>query len=69
MAVSVVMTKFAWIGFIVLLTVVPAAADEGWIWGCLEVWRHEKTSAELLLAGRQEREPPPVFGTCLRVRF
>jgi len=69
MAVSVVMTKFAWIGFIVLLTVVPAAADEGWIWGCLEVWRHEKTSAELLLAGRQEREPPSVIGTYLRARF
>jgi len=69
MAVSVVMTKFAWIGCIVLLTVVPVASDEGWIWGGLEVWRQEKTSAELLLAGRQEREPPSVFGTYQRVRF
>jgi len=69
MVVSVVMTRFAWIGFIVLLTVVPAAADEGWIWGCLEVWWQEKTSAELLLAGRQEREPPSVFGNYLRARF
>jgi hypothetical protein len=48
------MAKFSWIGFIVLLTVVPAAADEGWIWVWLEAWRQEKTSAGLFLAGRQD---------------
>ncbi|MEQ1748939.1 MAG: DUF2490 domain-containing protein [Prosthecobacter sp.] len=50
------MGKLFWFGFILLVTAIPAQADEWWAWSWLEVWRQEKNSAGLFLANRYDTD-------------